>query len=44
MNFKLGSYLFGTVKSTKNVDPDRYGCGLNGIGFDTGSKFRKEMS
>ena len=37
MDFILGSWLFETVKSTKNVDPHRYGYSVNGIGFDTGS-------
>ena len=44
MDFILGSWLFETVKSTKNVDPHRYGYSVNGIGFDTGSQFRKKMS
>ena len=44
MDFILGSWLFETVKSTKNVDPHRYGYSVNGIGFDAGSQFRKKMS
>ena len=42
MDFILGSCLFETVKSTKNVDPHRYGYSVNGIGFDTDSQFRKK--
>ena len=38
-NFTLGYCLFGSVKLTKNSDPDKYkytGCG---IGFDSRSEF-----
>ena len=31
----LGNSLFGTVKLTKNVDPDKYRYSGYDIGFDT---------
>ena len=33
--FTLSDCLFGTVKLTKNADPDKYDYNDYGIGFDT---------
>ena len=33
--FTLGGGLFGGIKLTKNVDPDKYSYSGYGIGFDT---------
>ena len=37
--FTLGSCLFGSVKLTKNADPDKYKFRCYDIGFDTRSEF-----
>ena len=37
--FTLGNCLFGSVKLTKNADPDKYKCTGYGIGFDSRSEF-----
>ena len=37
--FKLGNYLFGSVKLTKNTDPDKYAHSSYSIGFDAQSVF-----
>ena len=37
--FTLGNCLSGSVKLTKNADPDKYKCTGYGIGFDTRSQF-----
>ena len=37
--FTLGNYLFGSVKLTKNADPDKYKYIGYGIGFDSCSEF-----
>ena len=38
-NFTLGNCLFGSVKLTKNADPDKYKYSGYGIGFDSRSEF-----
>ena len=38
-NFTLGNCLFGAVKLTNNVDPDKYRYSGYGIGFDECSEF-----
>lgn len=38
--FTLGDCLFGAVKSTKNVDPDKYVYSGYDIGFDARSNFQ----
>ena len=38
-DFTLDDYLFGLVKFTKNVDPDKYGYSGYGIRFDVRSQF-----
>ena len=38
-DFTLGSCLLGSVKLTKNDDPDKYKYSVYGIGFDSGSGF-----
>ena len=38
-DFTLGSCLFGSVKLTKNADPDKYKYRGYGKGFDTRSEF-----
>ena len=38
-DFTLGNCLFGSVKLTKNADPDKYKYSSYGIGFDSRSKF-----
>ena len=38
-DFTLGSCLFGSVKLTKNADPDKYKFRCYDIGFDTRSEF-----
>ena len=35
----LDNCLFGAVKLTKKVDPDKYGYSGYGSGFDPGSQF-----
>ena len=35
----LGNCLFGSVKLTKNAEPDKYKCSGHGIGFDFRSEF-----
>ena len=37
--FELGDYLFGSVKLTKNTDPDKYAHSGYSIGFDAKSVF-----
>ena len=37
-DFTLGTYLFGTAKSTKNTDSNQYGYNYYGIGFNALSK------
>ena len=37
--FTLGSCLFGSVKLTKNTEPDKQKCSGYGIGFDSCSEF-----
>ena len=32
--FYIKEFLFGTIKLTKNDDPDKYGYSGYGIGFD----------
>ena len=38
-DFTLNNYLFGSVKLTKNVDPDKYKYSGYGTGFDSRSLF-----
>ena len=38
IDFTISNCLFGTVKVTKNADPDKYGCSGYGTGFDAHSK------
>ena len=38
-DFTLGNCLFGSVKYTKNTDPDKYKYSGYAIGFDSRSKF-----
>ena len=38
-DFTLKDCLFGSVKLTKNVDPDKYKYSDYGIGFDSHSEF-----
>ena len=38
-NFTLSNCLFGSVKLTKNVDPDKYKYSGYSIGFDSCSEF-----
>ena len=38
-NFTLDNCLFGSVKLTKNTDPEKYVYTGNGIGFDLRSEF-----
>ena len=38
-DFTLGNCLFGSVKLTTNVDPDKYKYSGYGIGFDSRSQF-----
>ena len=38
-DFKLNNCLFGSVKLTKNTDPDKYKQSGYGIGFDSRSEF-----
>ena len=38
-DFTLGKCLFGTVKLTRNSDPDKYKYSSYGIGFDSHSQF-----
>ena len=38
-DFTLGTYLFGTAKSTENADPNKYGYNCYGIGFNAPSQF-----
>ena len=38
-DFTVGSCLFGSVKLTKNADPDKYKYTGYGIGFDSRSEF-----
>ena len=38
-DYTLGNCLFGTVKLTKNDDPDKYKYSSYGIGFDSRSGF-----
>ena len=37
--FILNNYLFGSVKLTKNTDPDKYKYSSYGIGFESRSEF-----
>ena len=37
--FKLVNYLFGSVKLTKNTDPDKYAHSSYSTGFDAQSVF-----
>ena len=37
--FTLNNYLFGSVKLTKNTDPDKYKYSSYGIGFESRSEF-----
>ena len=37
--FTLYNCLFGSVKLTKNADPDKYKCSGYGVGFDSLSQF-----
>ena len=38
-DFTLGNCLFGSVKLTKNADPDKYKYAGYSIGFDSRSEF-----
>ena len=38
-DFTLGKCLFGSVKLTKNADPNKYKYSSCGIGFDSRSEF-----
>ena len=38
-NFTLDNCLFGSIKLTKNADPDKYKYSSYGIGFDSRSLF-----
>ena len=38
-DFTLNNCLFGSVKLTKNADPDNYKCSSYDIGFDSPSEF-----
>ena len=38
-DFALQNYLFGAVKLTKNVDPDKYIYSDYGVGFDACRRF-----
>ena len=38
-DFTLANWLFGSVKLTKNADPDKYKYSGYGIGFDSRSEF-----
>ena len=38
-DFLFGNFLFGTVKLTKNANPEKYKYSSNGIGFDTCGDF-----
>ena len=38
-DFTLNNCLFGSVKLTKNAEPDKFGYSGYGIGFDSHSEF-----
>ena len=38
-DFTLANWLFGSVKLTKNADPDKYKYSGYGMGFDSRSEF-----
>ena len=38
-DFTIKYYLFGSVKLTKNADPDKHACTGYGIGFNLRSEF-----
>ena len=42
--FTLGNCLFGTVKLTKNADPDKYGYSGHGVQRDTGPQTKLDPS